>query len=184
MIDAIVKAIRASKDRAAARTTLMGKGFEFSEIQANHILDMALGRLTQLGRDELVDEKKELDATITQLRRILAKRDVLMSVIREELTAIRDAHKAPRRTEIEAEDTGIIDVVALVEDEPYVVTLTARGYVRAILGAVAQREGGEHRGARCGRAGDRDDRRSPACCSSPTVGGRTARPCTTCRRSG
>ena len=121
MIDAIVKAIRASKDRAAARTTLMGKGFEFSEIQANHILDMALGRLTQLGRTELVDEKKELDATITQLRRILVRRDVLMSVIREELTAIRDAHKAPRRTVIESDDTGSIDVVALVEDEPYVV---------------------------------------------------------------
>ncbi len=131
MIDAIVKAIRASKDRAAARTALMGKGFEFSEIQANHILDMALVRLTQLGRSELAAEKAELDATIKQLKRILAKRDVLMGLIREELTAIRDAHKAPRRTAIEAEDTGSIDVVALVEDEPYVVTLTARGYVRA-----------------------------------------------------
>jgi DNA gyrase subunit A len=131
MIDAIVKAVRASKDRAAARTALMGKGFEFSEIQANHILDMALVRLTQLGRSELAGEKAELDATIKQLKRVLAKRDVLMGLIREELTAIRDAHKAPRRTAIEAEDTGSIDVVALVEDEPYVVTLTARGYVRA-----------------------------------------------------
>jgi DNA gyrase subunit A len=148
MIDAIVKAIRASKDRAAARTTLMGKGFEFSEIQANHILDMALGRLTQLGRTELVDEQKELDAAITQLRRILAQRDVLMNVLREELTAIRDAHKAPRRTVIEAEETGSIDVVALVEDEPYVVTLTARGYVRA----TPERS----RSAKVANAGERD----------------------------
>src|SRR5262245_21076131 len=131
MIDAIVKAIRSSKDRAVARTKLMGKGFEFSEIQANHILDMTLGRLTQLGREELADEKKELEATIKQLKRILAKRDVLMGVIRDELTAIRDEHKMPRRTTIEADDTGSIDVVSLVEDEPYVVTVTARGYVRA-----------------------------------------------------
>ena len=58
MIDAIVKAIRASKDRAAARDALMGKPFDFSEIQANHILDMTLGRLTQLGREELDKEKQ------------------------------------------------------------------------------------------------------------------------------
>src|SRR3954447_20179052 len=69
MIDAIVKAIRASKDRGAARTALMAKPFEFSEIQANHILDMPLGRLTQLGRDELDKELKELQATVKELNR-------------------------------------------------------------------------------------------------------------------
>jgi DNA gyrase subunit A len=131
MIDAVVKAIRASADRAAARDALMGKRFGFSEIQANHILDMALGRLTRLGRDELATEAKELAATVKELQRILAKREVLMRVIREELTAIRDEHKAPRRAEIVADDAGTIDVVALVEDEPYSVTVTARGYVRA-----------------------------------------------------
>ncbi|HEX5094736.1 MAG TPA: DNA gyrase subunit A [Acidimicrobiia bacterium] len=132
MIDEIVKAIRASKDRAAARTKLMAKPFDFSEIQANHILDMALGRLTQLGREELANEKEELEETIKGLKRILAKKDVLMGVIKDELTVIRDAHKAPRRTRIEADETGTIDVVALVEDEPYVVTVTARGYIRAV----------------------------------------------------
>ncbi|MDQ1511242.1 MAG: gyrase subunit [Actinomycetota bacterium] len=131
MIDAVVKAIRASADRAAARDALMGKRFGFSEIQANHILDMALGRLTRLGRDELANEAKELAATVTELQRILAKREVLMGVIRSELTAIRDEHKAPRRAEIVSDDAGTIDVVALVEDEPYSVTVTARGYVRA-----------------------------------------------------
>ncbi len=132
MIDAIVKAIRASKDRAAARSALMDKRFGFSEIQANHILDMPLGRLTQLGRAELDKERKELEATVKQLRGILAKHDVLMGVIREELVAIRDAHKAPRRTPIMSDDAGALDVVALVEDEPYVTTVTARGYVRAV----------------------------------------------------
>jgi DNA gyrase subunit A len=132
MIDAIVKTIRASKDRAAARSALMTKRFGFSEIQANHILDMPLGRLTQLGREELDKERKELVATVKELNRILAKRDALMGVIRDELTAVRDAHKAPRRTQIVADDTGTLDVVSLVEDEPYVVTVTARGYVRAV----------------------------------------------------
>ncbi len=132
MIDAIVKAIRASKDRAAARSALMDKRFGFSEIQANHILDMPLGRLTQLGREELDKERKELEAIVKQLRGILAKHDVLMGVIREELVAIRDSHKAPRRTPIMSDDAGALDVVALVEDEPYVATVTARGYVRAV----------------------------------------------------
>jgi DNA gyrase subunit A len=131
MIDAVVKAIRASKDRAAARAALMGKRFEFTEVQANHILDLALGRLTQLGRDELATEARELTNTIRDLRRILAKRDVLMGVIREELSAIRDAHKQPRRTEVVADDAGVIETEALVEDEPLVVTVTARGYVKA-----------------------------------------------------
>ncbi len=132
MIDAVIKAIRASKDRAAARDALMGKRFGFSEIQANHILDMTLGRLTRLGIEELTKEKAELEARIKELRRILAKRDVLMKVIRDEVVEIRDTHKAPRRTQIVGDDTGTIDVVELVEDEPYVVTVTARGYVKAV----------------------------------------------------
>ena len=124
----------------------MGKRFGFSEIQANHILDMPLGRLTQLGRDELANEKKELDATIKELQpHPRASATVLMGVIREELVAIRDAHKAPRRTAIEADDTGTIDVVALVEDEPYVVTVTARGYVRAMSERSRAAEGRERR---------------------------------------
>jgi DNA gyrase subunit A len=93
---------------------------------------MALGRLTRLGREELAKEAKELEGTVKELKRILAKRDVLMGVIRAELTAIRDEHKAPRRAEIITDDAGTIDVVALVEDEPYSVTVTARGYVRAV----------------------------------------------------
>jgi DNA gyrase subunit A len=148
MIDAVVKAIRASKDRAAARTALMGKRFAFSEIQANHILDMPLGRLTQLGIEELTKELAELQKTIKDLTRILAKRDVLMGVIKEELTTVRDAHKAPRRSQIVGDDTGSIDVVELVEDEPYKVTVTARGYVRA----VPERA----RAAKVANPGDRD----------------------------
>jgi DNA gyrase subunit A len=132
MIDAVVKAIRAAKDRSAARDSLMAKPFDFSEIQANHILDMTLSRLTRLGHEELSKEKGELDAKVKELKRILAKRDVLMSVIREELVAVRDEHKMPRRAEIVTDDAGTIDVVALVEDEPYTVTVTARGYIRAV----------------------------------------------------
>ncbi|MGQ0823714.1 MAG: DNA gyrase/topoisomerase IV subunit A [Actinomycetota bacterium] len=148
MIDAVVKAIRSSADRAAARTKLMAGRFVFSEIQANHILDMPLGRLTQLGLDELAAEKQDLEARIKELERILAERDVLMGVVKDELAAVRDGHKRPRRTVIEADDAGTIDVVALVEDEPYVVTITANGYLRAI----PERS----RGAKVANVGDKD----------------------------
>src|SRR4029077_1050043 len=60
MIDAIIALIRASADRTEAREGLMGEGFEFSEIQANHILDMRLGRLTRLGRTDLEEELAKL----------------------------------------------------------------------------------------------------------------------------
>ncbi len=70
------------------------------EIQANHILDMVLGRLTQLGREELDKERKELQATVKELNRILAKRDALMSVIRESSSrsATHTRRRAARRS--------------------------------------------------------------------------------------
>jgi DNA gyrase subunit A len=60
MLDAVIATIRASDDRAEARANLMAEPFSFSEDQANHILDMTLGRLTRLGRSELEEEMEEL----------------------------------------------------------------------------------------------------------------------------
>ena len=62
MLDAVIAAIRGSDDRPAARAALMAAPFSFSEEQANHILDMTLGRLTRLGRTELEEEMAELRA--------------------------------------------------------------------------------------------------------------------------
>jgi DNA gyrase subunit A len=148
IIDAIIKKIRASKDRTAARAALMAKPFSFSEIQANHILDLALGRLTQLGRDELLTEQRELNESIKQLRKILASRDALMAVIRDELTAIRDAHAGKRRTQIVTDDTGEISQEELVDDEPLVVSVTARGWVQA--------KSARGRGTKIATAGEKD----------------------------
>src|SRR5919107_1832278 len=72
MIDQIIALIRASDDKAAAREGLMAEPFSFSEIQANHILDMTLSRLTRLGRSELEAEMAELRETIADLREILS----------------------------------------------------------------------------------------------------------------
>ncbi|HEX9682948.1 MAG TPA: DNA topoisomerase (ATP-hydrolyzing) [Acidimicrobiales bacterium] len=131
LLDEIITLIRASKDRAAARLGLMGNDFAFTEIQANHILDLPLGRLTQLGTQELADEAKALKKTIRDLKKILKDRGVLLGVIKDELFEIRQRHQTPRRTVLD-DDTGDIEVTELVDDEPLTITITARGYVKAI----------------------------------------------------
>ena len=90
MLDVVIAAIRGSDDRGAARIALMAAPFDFSEEQANHILDMTLGRLTRLGRSELEDEMAELRETIAELQSILASDEKLRAVIATEMTAIRD----------------------------------------------------------------------------------------------
>ena len=72
MLDAVIATIRASADRPEARTSLMAEPFSFTEVQATHILDMTLGRLTRLGRSELEAEMEELRATIAELEAILS----------------------------------------------------------------------------------------------------------------
>ena len=98
MIDAIIALIRAAADVETARTGLMAKPFEFSELQANYILDMQLRRLTQLEGKKLRDELEELRATIKELQSILDSKSKLHGVIKTELTEIRDKFGDDRRT--------------------------------------------------------------------------------------
>ena len=89
MLDAVIAAIRASEDRPAARAALMAEPFSFSEEQAEHILDMTLGRLTRLGRANLEEEMEELRRTIAELESILGDPARLRAVIATELGEIR-----------------------------------------------------------------------------------------------
>jgi DNA gyrase subunit A len=130
-IDAIVKLIRRSANRGAAREALMKAPFGFTEVQANYILDMPLGRITRLGEEELAGEAKQLRTAIKRLKQILGNRTVLREVITEELTEIRDRFPGKRVTQIVAGETGAIDTTELVVDEDVIVTVTARGHVKA-----------------------------------------------------
>ncbi|HSL59375.1 MAG TPA: DNA gyrase subunit A [Acidimicrobiales bacterium] len=132
LIDQIIAAIRASEDRAAARGSLMAEPFEFSEIQANHILDLPLGRLTRLGRSDLESELTELRERIGEYEAILADDAKLRSVIRDEITAVREQFATPRRCEL-AIDMGEIDIEDLIDDDEVVVTMSDRGYVKSVL---------------------------------------------------
>ena len=103
---------------------LMGEGFEFSEIQANHILDMTLGRLTRLGRQELEDELASCVPPSPSSRPSLSDGAKLRGSSRDELGEIREAHATPARPR--SYDVGDIDIEDLIDDEELVVTMTAR----------------------------------------------------------
>lgn len=129
-IDEIVDLIKASKDSASAKIALIER-FEFSEKQAQAILDMRLARLTGLERDRLQSEYDELQVEILRLQGILADEAKLMAVIKAELLAIKEKFADKRRTELTTID-GEIDVEDLIAEEDMVVTLTKQGYVKRI----------------------------------------------------
>jgi DNA gyrase subunit A len=131
MIDEIIALIRASDDKPAARVGLMAEPFSFSEVQAEHILDMTLSRLTRLGRSELDAEMEKLRATIAELEAILGDRDKLMTVIKAEMGEVRDKFATPRKAEITF-DPGDLNNLDLIDDEELVVTLSAKGYVKTV----------------------------------------------------
>ena len=129
-IDEVVHIIRHSKDTPSAKQELMAR-FDFSDKQAQAILDMRLARLTNLEADKLLAEYQELEKTIAYLRSILADEKLLMGVIKDELSAIRDKFGDERRTEIGIVD-GEIDVEDLIPVDDMVVTLTHFGYVKRL----------------------------------------------------
>ncbi len=129
-IDEIVQLIRASSDPREAKESLMSR-FELSEIQAQAILDMRLQRLTGLERDKIEAEYQELLQEIERLSAILKSEDLLRAIIKEELLEIKDKYSIKRLTEI-VEDYDNIDMEDLIPNEPAVITMTHRGYVKRV----------------------------------------------------
>jgi len=127
-LDEVIKIIRGSQDADEARKKLMTK-FKLSEIQANHILDMPLRRLTRLAREELEQEHKDLLATIKRLKALLRDPKKIRARIKEELLEVRKRFADPRRTQLKA-DEGELDVEDLISEEDVVITVSRAGYVK------------------------------------------------------
>jgi DNA gyrase subunit A len=127
-LDEVIRIIRGSQDAEEARTKLMTK-FKLSEIQANHILDMPLRRLTRLARAELEQEHKDLLARIRHLKALLKDPKKIRGVIKEELLEVRKKHADARRTQLRP-DEGELDIEDLIAEEDVVITVTRAGYVK------------------------------------------------------
>ncbi|MET0831135.1 MAG: DNA gyrase subunit A [Acidimicrobiia bacterium] len=145
-IDEVVAIIRGSADVDEARGTLMSR-FELSEIQANHILDMPLRRLTALETEKLREEHAELMELIAELESILASEQLQRGVVAEELTAIREKFGDGRRSRI-IPDEGDMSLEDLIADEDLVVSVTAGGYIKAVLARAYKTQGRGGRGVR------------------------------------
>ncbi len=155
VIDEVIATIRASENRADARERLMAEPFEFSETQAEHILDMTLGRLTRLARIEIEEKIAELRETIAELEAILADDAKLRQVIKDELAQIREDFATDRRSEITL-DPGEIDIEDLIDDEELVVTLSHRGYIKTVDADAFRRQGRGGRGVAGAKLRDED----------------------------
>jgi DNA gyrase subunit A len=145
-LDAVIRVIRGSADADEARTKLMRR-FKLSEIQANHILDMPLRRLTRLERDKLEEEHKELRATIRRLKALLKDPGKIRGVIKDELKEIREKYADERRTELRS-DEGTIDLEDLVTVQDVVITVSRAGYVKRLPTETYRRQGRGGRGVR------------------------------------
>src|SRR5262245_50413492 len=127
-LDLVIRLIRESADPDAARTALV-RQLDLTEIQARHILDMRLQRLTQLERHKIVEEHEQTLALIADLKGILASEQRLMGIIKDELLALKEEFGDERRTEILHETTDLT-IEDLLADEDMVVTITRSGYIK------------------------------------------------------
>ncbi|MEC4682359.1 MAG: DNA gyrase C-terminal beta-propeller domain-containing protein, partial [Nitrospirota bacterium] len=145
LIDQIISLIRGSGSPEEARQGLV-TSFQFSEIQAQAILDLRLQRLTGLERDKIEAEYREVAALIAKLEAILASRQNLLEVIRQETKDLLERFGDDRKTKI-IPDEGELTPEALIPDEPFIVTLSYEGYIKRMPDAIlpTQKRGGKGR---------------------------------------
>ena len=133
-LDEVVRIIRASKTRDEAKASLQAK-FGFTDLQVNAILEMRLYQLVGLERDKLSDELAKLLAAIAEYEAILADPEKVYAIIRADVADLKlrfgSKEDAKRRTEIVA-DANEVSVKDLIPDEPCVITLSNRGYVKRV----------------------------------------------------
>lgn len=130
ILDEVIKVIRASKNKSDAKDNLV-KEFEFTEAQAEAIVTLQLYRLTNTDVVALENEKEQLEKIINGLTAILGSEEVLKSVMKKDLRAVRDEYPTPRLTDIKDEITEIkIDETAMIPKEDVVVLVTKDGYIK------------------------------------------------------
>jgi DNA gyrase subunit A len=169
-IDEVIAVIRAAKDPVVAKEELMSRSWKaadvvsllqlvedsgnvleadkikFTEAQAKAILELRLQRLTGLEQEKIDGELKELAVEITEFLSILASREKLYALMRDELVKVKEEFAVPRRTQIEDSEFEV-DMESLIQREDMVVMVTAGGYIKRVPLATyrAQRRGGKGR---------------------------------------
>lgn len=143
-IDEIITTIRESETDKVAMETLQER-FKLSERQAQAILDMRLRRLTGLERDKIENEYNELLSYISELEEILADDEVLLQLVRDELTDIKERFGDERRTEIQLGGLDDLEDEDLIPEEQIVITLSHNNYIKRLPVSTYR---SQHRGGR------------------------------------
>jgi len=141
-LDEVVKLVRKSVNRDEARTSLIAK-YEFTEKQANAVLDLRLYQLTGLEKEKIENEYKELLERIANLRAILSSDQMVRDIIKTELGEVLKKHPQKRRTQITAAD-GEFNIEDLIADEQVIVTISDDDYIKRMPTSTfrEQRRGG------------------------------------------
>lgn len=142
-IDEVIRIIRQSRNVEAAKENLMAR-FALTEKQAQAIVDMRLGKLSGLEREKLEEEYNQLVERIAYLRSVLADEKLVLKIIKEEITEIKEKYQDKRRSQISLEDE-ILEIEDLIADEDVVITITHGGYIKRqpINAYHSQRRGGK-----------------------------------------
>lgn len=130
-IDEVIRIIRSAETTEDARQTLMTR-FELDEAQANAILDMQLRRLTGMERGKIEKEHAELVEKIAEYKRILEDRQLVLDIIKKELTEIKEKYADPRRTRIEGQADTQLSAKDLTPNEPMAVFITKQDYIKRL----------------------------------------------------
>lgn len=130
-LDEIIALIRASKDRDTARVSLI-KAYNFSDLQANAILDMRLSQLASLERQRIYDEYQEVLKLIADLEDILSKDERVQEIIKAELIEAKEKYGLPRKTETRPEALGQMTAIDLIPEESVLVSLTKNNYIKRL----------------------------------------------------
>ena len=142
-IDEVINVIRASKSIPDSKMALSEK-FGLSEAQATAIVQMQLGRLSGLERDKIENEFNQISARIAEYKNILGDESLVLEIIKQDLTAIKDKYGDERKSEI-AMVADDIDIEDLIEEEDIVITLTHSGYTKRVPVTTYK---SQHRGGR------------------------------------
>ena len=142
-IDEVINVIRASKSIPDSKLALQER-FGLTEAQATAIVQMQLGRLSGLERDKIENEYEQISAKIAEYKSILENESLVLDIIREDLTNIKNKYGDERRTEI-AMVANEIDVEDLIDEEEVVITLTHSGYTKRVPVTTYK---AQHRGGR------------------------------------
>ena len=142
-LDEIIELIRSAEDQKEAKERLIEK-FELTEVQAQAILEMKLGNLTKLDRNKVEKEYEECIKEIARFKEILGNRQLLMEEIKKQFLALKEKFGDDRRTEITEDELKPFELEKLIPDEPVIVTITHKNYIKRtpVVSFRAQRRGG------------------------------------------